>query len=305
MTKLSVHFGFYPNALDIQAGDMTIQSLPDGGSSAAELLEGPDIEKDWIYAPPQETRDIMTGAVRAKPYSARVFGLPKTHSITHDNADNEDHLIFHLWSLSFFTGLRLTATEAGFLDATPLKPGALNDFVLTGDSLEQSVELAERFWIDSRSVPRQTRRFAAAVHALFLAQYPPALQFERFLYLYTALDACYAISAEMQPPARRPTHAQRAAWLCQRFGMDVPTWADPAVSGGTQVADIRNNAVHEALYMGEPLGFALHGVGTSQNLTLEFEALVCRFLVALIGGTTAEYVRTPVNTRQRQGLRLD
>lgn len=86
--------------------------------------------------------------------------------------------------------------------------------------------------------------------------------------------------------------------------MDVPTWADPSAPGGTEVAAIRNNAVHEALYMGEPLGFALHGIGTNQNLPLELEGLICRFLVAIIGGASTDYVRSPVNTRQRQGLRL-
>ena len=48
----------------------------------------------------------------------------------------------------------------------------------------------------------------------------------------------------------------------------------------------------------------IHGVGTNQNLTLEIEALICRLLVALLGGVHADYVRSPVNTRQRYGLDL-
>jgi hypothetical protein len=47
-----------------------------------------------------------------------VFGLPKRHVIEHAAADSDDHLTFHLWAFSFFTGMRLTATEAGFVDAT-------------------------------------------------------------------------------------------------------------------------------------------------------------------------------------------
>lgn len=86
--------------------------------------------------------------------------------------------------------------------------------------------------------------------------------------------------------------------------MEVPTWVDAGGPGAAEVATIRNDAVHEALYMGEPLGFALHGVGASHNLTLELEALICRFLGALIGAASADYVQSPVNTRQRHGLRL-
>jgi len=304
MPNLSSDFGFFPDPLEIDAGEITIRSLPDRDAVVADLREDTGIEKDWVYAPAQRSRDFMTGAVHEKPYSARVFGLPRTHTITHRQADNEDHLTFHLWSLSFFTGLRLTATEAGFLDATPLKPGKLVDFVLLGDSLSASVDLAERFWSANLATPRQAQRFAAAVHALFLAQYPPALQFERFLYLYAALDACFALAKEIHPPSSHVPHFGRAAWLCQRFGMDIPAWANSGGPGAAEVAAIRNDAVHEALYMGQPLGFALHGIGTSQNLTLELEALICRFLFALIGAGSADYVQSPVNTRQRHGLRL-
>ena len=49
---------------------------------------------------------------------SRVFGLPKRHVIEHAAADSDDHLTFHLWAFSFFTGMRLIATEAGFVDAT-------------------------------------------------------------------------------------------------------------------------------------------------------------------------------------------
>ncbi len=56
--------------------------------------------------------------------------------------------------------------------------------------------------------------------------------------------------------------------------------------------------------MDEPLGFAVHGGGTDENLPLEMTALVCRLLVALMGGNDFRYLKSPVNTRQRQGLRL-
>jgi hypothetical protein len=72
---------------------------------------------DWIYstpaagAPPRRRGSDFT-------LPARVFGLPKRHIIEHAAADSDDHLTFHLWAFSFFTGMRLIATEAGFVDAT-------------------------------------------------------------------------------------------------------------------------------------------------------------------------------------------
>ena len=104
-----------------------------------------------------------------------MFGLPKTHLIEHAAATSEDHLDFHLWALSFFVGMRLTATEAGFLDATPLKPRSLVDFVLLGSSLTRAVELADDFWTTNLAKPRRAQHFEAAVHALFLGHNPKNL----------------------------------------------------------------------------------------------------------------------------------
>jgi hypothetical protein len=177
------------------------------------------------------------------------------------------------------------------------------DFVMLGN-YATSIDLAETFWTANRSVALRARLVAAAIHALFMAQNPRHLQFEQFLYLYTSLDACYALAESFMPPLRRPTHADRIAWLCRQFGMTVPAGARPVASGGVEVATIRNATMHEALYMGEPLGFALHGVGTNQNLPLEMEALVCRLLVALLGAPMTDYVRPPITTQQQLGLRL-
>ena len=289
--------------MDIHAGPITVKPLENLAEIVGQIEASDGIESGWIYAPFQEVRGL-TGEIRICSYTSRVFGLPKTHVIVHAAADSDEHVAFHLWTLSFFSGLRLTATEAGFIDATPLKPGTLVDFVLLESSLVKSIELAEAFWNANRSEPQRARLFAAAVHALFLGQSPRNLQFESFLFLYTALDACYALAESLRPPSRRLTHADRVAWMCNLFGMTTPLWADLNASRKTEVATIRNATMHEALFMGEPLGFALHGIGTNQSLTLEMEALICRLLVALLGGDKAEYVRSPIYTRLRYSLDL-
>ena len=300
-------FGFYPQPLQIKAGSVTVSPLPDLERTASDILALDGVEDNWIYAPPQQVCDFMSGKVRERPYASRVFGLPRTHLIEHAAATSEDHLDFHLWALSFFVGMRLTATEAGFLDATPLKPNKLVDFILLGSSLTRAVELADDFWTrrprpPNLAKPRRAQHFEAAVHALFLGQNPKNLEFERFLYFYTAIDACYALAEELDPPPSRPTHTGRIKWMCDRFSIVKPAWADSTASGKAEVVAIRNDTLHEALFMDAPLGFAVHKGST--NLTLEMRALVCRLLVALIGGGGAAYVRSPVNTRQRRGLDL-
>jgi len=299
MPQLSAEFGYYPQPLDLTSGPVTIATLADLEQTVTDVTNDEMVDGEWIYCGPQLTQNFG-GEVFERPYPTRVFGLPKTHRLEHISADGPDHLNFHFWALSFFAGIRLTAEEAGFLDATPIKPRKLVDFVLLGNGLSNGIMLAEAFWQRNARAPEQCQRWAAAVHALYLAHYPQALQFEKFIHLYTALDACFAIIK----PKRQIPHAARIEWMCTELGMPVPAWASLSGTGQTKVAAIRNAAIHEALFMGAPLGFALHGTGTNQNLTLEMEALVCRFLVALIGGADRSYISSKVNTRQRHGLRL-
>ena len=109
-------FGFYPEPLKITAGPVTISPLPEFEENVTEVRACDGIDNSWIYAPPL----------------SRLFGLRKTHFIEHTEATEEKQLDFHIWALSFFVGMRLTlkAEKNSFVDATPLKPGKLVDFVL-------------------------------------------------------------------------------------------------------------------------------------------------------------------------------
>lgn len=302
-TNLSLKFGYYPESLDLSSGSISIATLLDLPQTVANINGSDGVYKGWIYAPPQQVRDL-SGSVSQRPYPCRIFGLPKTHVIEHASPDSNDHLLFHLWTLSFFTGIRLTSDDAGMLDATTIKPGTFVDFVLLGRGLPDAITLAENFWKVHQSKPERARLFAAAVHALFLGQNPQLLQFERFLMYYTAFDTCFALTKQLQNPNDNIPHAKRVAWMCSLFNMPIPAWADPAQPTESEVPSIRNATIHEALFMDAPLGFAIHGAGTGQNITLEMHSLICRLLVAILGGDQTSYVVSPVTTRQRSGLTL-
>lgn len=302
-TKIA-EFGYYPCKVSFRAEDnITISCLPDYSRTIVDMKKADGIENNWIYAPVQKTRSFG-GKIHKRPYSARIFGLPKTHSIKHHRADNIEHLQFHVWALSFFVGMRLTTTEAGFIDATPLKSCTLTDFILPEAQLPKAVALAERFWKMNSNKPQRTKRFAAAVHALFLAQRPQHLQYEKVTYLYTALDACFALAAALQTPTKKLRHGERIKWMCDQFNISTPIWAKANPKGESTISALRNDAFHEALLVGEPLGFAIFQDENTRNLPLEMQALICRLLVALIGADAANYVQTKVNTRQKYLLEL-
>ncbi len=300
MPEAVVELGWCPEALNLAVGDIAVVPLPEWLERVAMVKASAGVADGWIYAPPQVVQVLGHGSL-ALPYPSRVFGLPKTHRLSHASADCAEHLDFLTWALGFFLGMRLTATEAGFLDATPLSPRTLVDFVLSPREQERALVRAEAFWHANKAYPPRARRWAAAVHALFLSNNPLALQFERFIHLYCAIDACFALAKELHgaPPSRIP-HAHRVDWLCSLFSMPVPAWATPS-GNASPVADVRNETLHEALFVGAPLGFSLHDVGISENLIVEMQALTCRLLVALLGHANTGYVRTPVTTRQMQG----
>lgn len=304
MPDLDVPFGYCPDLLDVSSGAVRISPLAELEETVRRVEASAGVDDGWIHAPNQRVRDLASGQAVAKPYADRVFGLPRTHRLLLAGADGENHIAFHLWGLSFLTGMRLTATEAGFVDATPIRPGTLVDFMLSRTTIAEAVARTEAFWKSARTKPERTGLAAAAIHALFLAQNPRNLQFESFLFLYAALDACYALASTMHTPPPRLGHARRIGWMCGLFRMPIPVWADPDAPGGAEASVLRNAAVHEAQFMGMPLGFALHGEGSEANLPLEMEALICRLLVALVWSKDADYVVTGTGSRQCHGLTL-
>lgn len=92
--------------------------------------------------------------------------------------------------------------------------------------------------------------------------------------------------------------------MCEHFGVNTPTWAQMASSRNTPVPKIRNDAIHEALFMKDPLGFAVSADPPNDQITDEMRALVCRLLAALLGAGHSNYLRTPVNTGQKYPLHL-
>lgn len=315
MSTLKKDFGFYPEPLQIEEGAITINTLPDLERKVDDVSSGGfgRVERDWVYSPLQRERDFMSGRVRELPYPSRVFRLPKTHVIKHEEATNNDHVDFHIWVLSFFVGMRLTTTEAGFVDATPIKPCKLIDFhlshgafYLSDKALSHVIRLAENFWTENRSKPRNAKRFIAAVHALFLGQYPQSLQFEKFIYLYMAIDACYALAEELKlPEGKRHSHDKRINWMCEELGIKLPEWGNPDSESECKLSDIRNDTLHEALYEDAPLGFNINRGGASGNLPLEMSNLICRLLVALIGGKDKSYLESSVDVCQYHRLCLN
>lgn len=314
MAGTSIAFGYYPKELDISIGDIAISTLPNLEDKVDAVNNTDTIYKKWLYAPLQEHQCFTCKQVKMLPYSSRVFGLPKTHALTHTHTNDIEYLEFLIWCLGFFTGIRLTTTEAGFLDATPVEEGLLTDFVLSQATLEKAIQLTDDFWQKHRNNKTIAKRIAGIIHALLLAQYPQSLMFEKFLLLYTALDACYACVKEINNITQDKPHTKRIDWMCNQLNIPSPSWAVPQKNTTTnkwetELSIVRNNSIHESLFFDEPLGFSIYGGNSSTNqqsrgVLPEMQALISRLLVSLLIKSDCNYVKYPVNARQRYLLEI-
>lgn len=275
---MEVKFGYYPNELDLTVDDVAIQTLPDF-SRIDQNVNGENyyVKNGWLYC------------------DSRVFGLSKTHVLAHKSSTSLEHLNFLVWCLSFFTGIRLTTTEAGFVDATPLLTRKLVDFQIP--SIQKAVQASEVYWHQNNHDEKRIKNLMGIIHALFFAQNPKHFCFERFMYFYVALDGCYALfSKTFESLNPKAPNNKKIQIMCEHLGIDVPAWA-VLKNGKTEISNIRNDLMHEALFLNEPLGFVSFGNSKTDDITLEMEGLICRLLIAVLIDANCEYVKTPLNTR--------
>ena len=206
----SVDFGFYPSDFDKTLGPIAIATLPNLDDKIKDVSGSEYVEGKWIYSPPEQVRGIFSERVKTMPYSARVFGLPKTHRLSHTNSQGPTHLHFLVFCFGFFAGMRMSAMEAGFLDATLIAPGVAHDMVWLGDSLFTAVEYADRFWTAHATDGRIETAMRGAIHSYFISQTPTLLEFEKFIYLYTALEGCHYVRSRNAGTGSQRHFAQEA-----------------------------------------------------------------------------------------------
>lgn len=314
---ISLDFGYLPIPFDVDAGQIKIYCKKNIDEIKAQILENPQVYKGWFYAPRRQETDA-----RKTPVPSRIFGLPMTHSIHLTGSNDIARAKFILWALSLFLGMRLTSEKRGFLDATPITPHKLIDASLRPSNYTNAVKYADDFYLKHCNQKHLVSLVESAIHTYLLAQCITALPFERFSYLYASLDTlfCYRWKAtepeNNEDKANRkssPTHVGRIDWLCNEYNLTTPTWAFPAKKENikskiTDVSNLRNNAFHEGLFNGEPLGFRVLDGSSPANIDnqviFEMRKLTSRLLIAVITNPSVDYVQSPINSRLRQVLSL-
>lgn len=257
-----------------------------------QLLSQPSCSHDgWIYPP------LVSACHSAEsPLKSEPFALPATHKLTLQSTDSEKaHFIIAL--LGMLKGLRLQRPDWQHFYKAPLER-KLNDFFASRWEIERTLSIASNFW-EQHSQPEIRKLIFGALHWHLFAQLYDH-EFERFNSQYAALDACSKLAVQLGIPgySQQPRHGERPGQLSVALDIQLPTWAI-CRDGKCDLSNRRNALVHEAMYAGQPIGFALPEDGGAMEL--ELRGFVARIYLSLLG-IKNEYTASPCTTRQTMGF---
>lgn len=196
------------------------------------------------------------------------FELPITHVLSIPGRPQDRQLgEFMVLVLGFLHGLRFTVEGDGHLFRTPHRQGTLVSFnpgrgkrALVGPFPEHGeirfraehaeaircMETALDTW-DGLDASKRKLLFAA-IHWYLVGQSYPH-QFERFSWQYSVLDNLYRFG---KPPTENDAfHPQRPQKLSEQHEVHLPL-----AFKDLEMNKLRNNLVHEARWLGEPIGYA-------------------------------------------------
>lgn len=293
-------FGFLSELVSLDWVGGRIRPLPEHEEIVRWVQDDAGHHGRYFYPP--LAADAPQGVGRKSvPLMPTSFSLPPTHVLCLNSIGSDTEAEnFFIALFGMLKGLRLQREGWQHFYKCPTKVGTLCDFYASNCAIATTLDLAAEFW--QRHTEESTRKLAfGAIHwHLFAKLYKH--EFERFNAQYTALDACWALAvATLKVNAKGKGHAERPRVLAEALGLNTPGWALPisVQKKECSLSQRRNALVHEAMYAGEPLGFA-HPV-TDHRMELELQNFVARCLFALLG-VQNEYTRSTVDTRQPSGF---
>lgn len=299
MAGPAIDFGFLEPATEVIWSAGSIEPLADHAQIVAAIKGHERRYGGWFY-PPESPCQMDIREAKKRPAIAIGFSLPATHQLRlSEGFQDEDSASFFIAIFALLHGLRLQRDTWQHFMGCPTKCRALCDFVVGPREMVTALNIASTFWASHPDCTIRKLTFGALHWHLFAQLYEH--EFERFNAQYTTLDACWRLAVDLQLVENSGGHAGRPKRLAESLNILVPEWAE-AMSPpgkGCPLSNQRNALVHEAMYAGEPIGFA--STANAADLTLELTGFVARCWVRLIG-INNEYTQSPVSTRQMIGF---
>jgi len=302
---IEVQFGYLQEQATFDWSAGTISPLDNIASIVERLMADGNAYGDWFYPPLELAPHAPNETKNAPLIQTEIFSLPSTHLLSLKNHDaNDECANFIIALFGMLKGRRLQRDGFQHFYRVPLASMRGCDFNADKRGITYALEKANEFWLKHSDAEIQKLAFGALHWHLFAQLYRHS--FERFNAQYMALDACHQLASKTWAgfkPARN--HANRASELCAQVGVPMPEWAKPHLAGKKTtcaIADCRNELIHEAMYAGQPVGFAI--TNEVQAMEDELILLVARLLLRLLGVDNS-YTRSPCTMKQLLGFNMD
>lgn len=274
-----IQFGWLDLALSFERSSLHVIPLPDWSERISYIKNSNVYGRDYLYLP------VVPETNTAPLIPAQRMELAPTHlMILHGRGQNTERDLFLTAVLGFLLGLRLVPEGVGHLHRIRHTPRRAVSFFADETEIADIVEAALGVW-DARC-PSVGNRIFAAMHWYLTSAAGYIHQFERFVFLYSVLDAlhvgawesdvtyCAAHQTKPNVQPHRIAHKERISKLASHFGSPVPDNID-AINGR------RNTLLHEARLNGEAIGFSASYEIHDMELSMAF--FIEQIILGLLG----------------------
>ncbi len=274
-------FGWIEKPWAYTTSEFEIFPNSDNERNVADMAAAGIASQDWIYPP------IVQRADRHIAGPEIMFLLPSTHYIKIDpKIDRPQMADFLILVLGFLLGLKLNPAGIGHLHRTPRNIGYLVNFTPIGRDIERAMRHVIAFFTSNEHNPEALSLAGAAFHWYLTSQsYHHA--FEMFTFQYSVLDNVHKLTRLLNPAyraAQSKGHAQRPVELSKLYSIPLPSSFQDINSSSPnakRLADVRNELIHEARWLGEPLGYAADA--DSWNMLQNLKHFNSQILLGVMG----------------------
>lgn len=288
-----MNLGWLNEKLIYETGSVIIRPLEDIDKAIAEVKGYEETSDRWVFAP-----CVLSNIGKRHRQASEVLRLPRTHSISAKNNNIDDFLTYLVIMFGFSKGLRLIPEGWQHFYRAPVKIGQLTGAISSRKEAENFLDCCEYIW-NKYTGSALLNEFQGIVH-LFLSSQAYNHQFERFIFQYMVLDACYDLTKKYSNVTIRnyKCHAEKIIILADRYDLQIPSWA--IMTGKvSDISFLRNNLFHQGVWGQKSIGF--DPVPAQRNIILELIGFNARLISAMVG-YIGEFSQSTCQDRQMVGF---
>jgi len=294
----SIKFGFLLDDKEFECDGFSIRKLDDFEQSVSWFYDNVHVSDGWVYGSSRSLKktqeEIKIFKSTAPIVDAKPFKLAATHYLVADTF-SEDHKRFLILGYSFLQGLLLLPEGYQYLKRTPYRSGKLTGLILCRGDGVNGMNVINHFYLRSDEVMR--KQMYTVLHWFLMGQ-SYEHEWEVFNSQYSVLDGLYKLHRLREGPlhpkkvSSMAPHGSRPKILAEKCGITLPEWADGGKAAALCVE--RNALAHEAIYAGNPIGYAV----SAESYSLELVSLNTKLIAASLGIKCPYLKVNPENSNQ-------